>query len=215
MRWRRTNRTFAPPLHRRRPHMSYDPVTSLTSLRNEIEAGWKQFNDVFATFDAKQWSKKFGKTWTYAEQPWHMAYFDAMASAYVGYGPNPPADKMHLRSMGELNAWNAREFAKRGPGHTVQDSLARYAAQQQTVRAQLAGMTERDLDDRAWIPLIFGWGTKRDLLQMIVVHNVAEYWKLWIRTGKRTPPPSPNAVHLRLSFMMRFMPASLNKELAK
>src|ERR1051325_10878211 len=75
-------------------------------------------------------------------------------------------------------------------------------------------MTEADLDAKACMPLIFGWFTKRDLIQAIVVHNLAEYWKLWIRTGKKSPAPSPNAVHARLNFMMHFMPVSLNKELA-
>jgi putative sterol carrier protein len=51
-------------------------------------------------------------------------------------------------------------------------------------------------------------------VQAIIVHNVAEYWKLWLRTGKRTPPPSPAAIHFRLNFMMGFMAKTVNKELA-
>lgn len=195
--------------------MSLDPITSLASITTELEAGWKLFDGIYDTFDARQWARKFGKTWTYAEQPWHLAYFDGMAAKYLAYGPDVPADdRMRLRSMGEIDDWNRREFARRGPNHTVQDSLAAMRESREAIRRALAGMTERDLDRRTWIPLIFGWATAREVLQMVIIHNVAEYWKLWLRTGKHAPAPSPAAVHLRLDFMMKFMPASMNRELA-
>src|SRR6187455_333612 len=99
--------------------MAFDPITSLSSIRAELEAGWKLFDDVWAEFGPADWSRKFGKTWTYAEQPYHLAYFDATIGEYVRLGPNAPATKMHLRTMGDLNEWNRRELAKRGPNHTV------------------------------------------------------------------------------------------------
>jgi putative sterol carrier protein len=195
--------------------MNFDPLTSLASITRELEAGWKLFDDVFGTFDARQWAKKFGRTWTYAEQPYHLAYFDATLAKYLVYGPNVPADdQLHLRSMGDLNEWNRRELAKRGPNHTIADTLSAMRQSRDTVRRFVAGITEKDLDRRTWMPLIFGWTTAREVLRAIIVHNVAEYWKLWIRTGKRAAAPSPDAVHLRLDFMMQFMPVSMNRELA-
>jgi len=158
---------------------------------------------------------KFGKTWTYAEQPWHMAYFDGTMANYVALGPNvPESERLQIRSMGELNDWNRRELAKRGPNHTVEKSLAEMRKQRDIIRGQLATMTEADLDRRVWMPLIFGWITAREVYGAIIAHNVAEYWKLWLRTGKRGPAPSPSAVHYRLDFMMNFMPISMNRELA-
>jgi len=195
--------------------MSLDPITTLPSIKRELEAGWKLFDDVWSGFDASQWRKKFGKTWTYAEQPWHMAYFDGTIGKYIALGPDAPEQgRLHLRSMGELNEWNKRELATRGPTHTVQDSLDEVRKQRDAIRAQLASMTEQDLDRRVWMPLIFGWTTAREAYGAIIAHNVAEYWKLWIRRGKRGPAPSPAAVHYRLDFMMNFMPASMNRELA-
>lgn len=191
-----------------------DPLTSLSSITTELEIGWKRFDDVYATFGSEQWTRKFGRTWTYADQPYHQAYFDGMVGEYLGYGPNPPADKLTLRSLGDLTEWNRREFAKRRPGQTVEESLAAMRRSREVIRALTAGVTEQDLDRPAWMPLIFGWTNSRGLLQAVIVHNVAEYWKLWLRTGKQTPPPTPAAVHFRLDFMMRFMPASMNRELA-
>ena len=195
--------------------MDLDPLTSLSSIKSELENGWKLFDDIFDTFDAQQWAKKFGKTWTYAEQPWHLAYFDGTMAKYLTGGANvPESDRLHLRSMGDLNEWNRRELAKRSPNHTVQDSLAEMRRQRDVIRRTLASMSEQDLDAKAWMPLIFGWVTARDLLQAIIVHNVAEYWKLWLRTGRHAPAPSPAAIHFRLNFMMAFMAKTVNKELA-
>ena len=194
--------------------MSVDPLISVRSIASELEAGWKLFDDVYDAFDAQQWAKKFGKTWTYAEQPWHLAFFDATMAKYLAIADRAPDDRLHLRSMGDLNAWNKREFARRAAGHAVADSLAEMRRSRNAIRTQLATMTDADLERRTWMPLIFGWTTARDVLHALIVHNVAEYWKLWMRTGKRTPAPSANAVHLRLDFMMKFMPVSMNRELA-
>ena len=195
--------------------MSLDPLTSLSSIKSELENSWKLFDGIYDTFDARQWAKKFGRTWTYAEQPWHLAYFDRTLGEYLTLGANVPAnDRLHLRSMGELNDWNRRELATRGPNHTIQDSLAEMRRARDMIRAQLNRMTEQDLDGKAWMPLIFGWVKARDMLQAIIAHNVAEYWKLWLRTGKHGPAPSPAAVHFRLDFMMTFMGKTVNKELA-
>jgi putative sterol carrier protein len=195
--------------------MTHDPITSLSSIRRELEAGWKLFDDAFLPFDSAQWEKKFGRTWTYADQPWHLAYFDRTMAKYLRFGAGiPDGEQLHLRSMGEVNKWNERELASRSPTHSVQDSLAAMRNSRDEVRSFLANATETDLDGRCWMPLIFGWATARDTLQAIIVHNVAEYWKLWLRTGKRGPAPSEAAIHLRLGFMMGFLPMTLNKELA-
>jgi hypothetical protein len=195
--------------------MTIDPITSLASIRSELEACWKLFDGIYGGFDERQWEKSLTKSWTYAEQPWHLAYFDAMIAKHLEAGGRiSEADRLFIRSMGEMNAWNAREFARRSAAHTVHDSLAEMRKQRDVMRAQLASMTDDDLDQRAWMPLIFGWSTKRGLLQACIIHSVAEYWKLWIRTGQHAPQPSPAAVHLRLNFMMHFMPASMNRDVA-
>ena len=194
--------------------MSFDPITSRASLLRELEAGWKLFDGIYDTFGPAQWARKFGKTWTYADQPYHLAYFDRMVARAVREGPASPADHMHLRSIGDIHAWNAREFARRPAGQSVQESLAQMKQSREELHGLISRMSDAELDQRAWMPLVFGWGPRRAVAQASIIHNLAEYWKLWIRTGKRAPAPSPDAVHARLDFMMRFMPASMNKELA-
>ncbi|HEX5070354.1 MAG TPA: SCP2 sterol-binding domain-containing protein [Vicinamibacterales bacterium] len=194
--------------------MPFDPITSRQSILRELDAGWKLFDGIYDALTPEQWAKKFGKTWTYADQPFHLAYFDQMTAKSLREGANAPPDRMHVRSVGEMHAWNRRELASRKPGHTVQDSLRLMREAREVLRRQIEGMTDQQLQGKAWMPLLFGWSPAWSVAQAAVVHNVAEYWKLWLRTGQRTPPPSPDAIHVRLDFMMRFMPAAMNKELA-
>ena len=196
--------------------MTLDPITSLASIKQELEGGWKLFDDVYAGFGPREWARKFGRSWTYAEQPYHLAYFDCTLAKYLAYGPNvPDDDRMHLRSMGEIDEWNRREFARRAPSHGVVDSLSLMRQSRDAIRRHLQQMTEADLERKTWMPLVMGWATVRAVLQAVIIHNVAEYWKLWIKTGKRSAAPSPAAVHLRLDFMMSLMPASMNRELPR
>lgn len=193
--------------------MSLDPITSLASIRSELEASWKLFDDVYATFGRREWSRKFGKTWTYAWQPYHLAFFDAFVAKYLAYGPDvPETERTLLRTMRGLSEWNEREFGKRPPTHTVEDSLAAMERSRDEVRRLVARMSDADLGRPVFLPIMLGWGTAADALKSIIVHNVAEYWKLWLRTGQRAAAPSPAAVHLRLGMMMALMPAMMNRE---
>ena len=192
--------------------MALDPILTLPSIKAELEAGWKLFDDLFATFTPSRWARKFGKTWIYADIPYHLAYFDRMIAKSLEDGSNAPEHgRMHMKSMGEMHAWNADEFRKRPAGQTVEQSLAQMREARDRLRRLLGRMTEADLDTPCWMPLIFGWGPARGIARAVIIHNVAEYWKVWIRTGKKTPAPSPASVHARLAFMMEFMPASLNR----
>ena len=193
--------------------MPIDPITTLTSIKSELEGTWKNFDAIYNTFTSKDWSRKFGKTWTYAEQPYHLAYFDRMFADSVDQGTRvPEAELVLFRTMRELNEWNAREFAKRGPNHTVEDSLRMMHESREAVRSLLATTNEQQLDRKAWFPLFFGWSTAREAFQAIIIHNVAEYLKLWFRTGKKGPTVSPAALHLRLTLMMNFMSKTLDRK---
>src|ERR1051325_11841036 len=88
--------------------MALDPLTSLASIKAELEHGWKLFDDAYAALSEADWSRKFGKTWTFADHPYHLAYFDAMIAKSLAEGDHPPADRMHLRSM-EIGRSSCRE----------------------------------------------------------------------------------------------------------
>jgi hypothetical protein len=195
--------------------MQYDPITSLASIKSELEGTWKNFDDVYATFNPRDWLRKFGKTWTYADQPYHLGYFDRFHADYVAKGTNvSPKDKVIFRTARELDDWNAREFAKRPASQTVEQSLGQMRASRDMVRQQLNKMTDASLDGKVWSSLLGGWVPARQIFQGIIIHNVGEYTKLLLRLGRKEPALSPSSVHLRLKLMMKFMTLTLNHEAA-
>jgi hypothetical protein len=134
---------------------------------------------------------------------------------FVTRGASVPSGEQTLfRTVRELNAWNAREFAQRPAGHTVEQSLEQMRVMRQTIRKYFSSAREKDLDGKAWMPLFGGWTVVRDHLQAILLHNIAEYVKLWIRTGKHGPRVNPGAMHFRLEFMMKFIAKTFDKNAA-
>ena len=152
---------------------------------------WGRFDKVWSWFTPAQWSRKYGKDRTFADQPYHMAFFDrVMVAEPLVKGPSiPKQERWLLRSGTEINGWNAKEFAKRPAGMTPQQALADYRAGHDALRKAVAGMTDADLDKKVWMPLVFGWVTMRDAVGTAALHGIGEYTELWLRPqeeGART-----------------------------
>src|ERR1051325_11226712 len=145
--------------------MTYDPLASLASLKAELESSWALFDTIWKPFTAADWKRKFGKAWTFAEQPYHLAYFDGTLAKFLALGANAPADRLHMKTFGDIHAWNAREFAARGPNHGIQDTLAAMHKSRDDIGARLSQMTGAYLNGRGGMPLFLGGGTKRALIQ--------------------------------------------------
>src|SRR5204863_8166390 len=77
---------------------------------------WQGLDALFERIGRDGWSRRHGKDWTFADVPFHLAYFDAEV----------PCDRIEPRTTGqpimrtlrELNAWNEAHFAARPPSHT-------------------------------------------------------------------------------------------------
>src|SRR6266542_998017 len=115
---------------------------------SDLESWWKAFDDLYATLSPRGWQKKYGKDWVFADQPFHMAYFDEIITARpIEAGPDLPEDeRWALSSQRQIDEWNAREFAKRPAGETPEKSLERMHAAQDRIRTALRGFTDQDLD---------------------------------------------------------------------
>ena len=143
--------------------MAHNPITSLSSLSSALEETWQKFDAVYSTFKPGDWSRQFSKKWVYADQPYHMMYFDKTLAGFIEMGENvPPDKKLTLRSMKDLHDWNAREFAKRPSTQTVEQSLAQMRDARDNVRKLIAGMNETGLNRKTWMHLLMGWITVRD-----------------------------------------------------
>lgn len=131
---------------------------SPASLMAVNEDLWGRFDQVWNSFTPAQWSRKYGKDWTFADQPYHMAFFDrVMGAEVIAKGSDvPKQERWLLRSGSDINAWNAKEFAKRPASTTPQQALADYRATHDALRKAVAGLADADLDKKAWMPLVFG-----------------------------------------------------------
>lgn len=188
----------------------------LDSLMADLEDLWAKVDEVYGSLSPGQWSRKFGKDWTFADQPYHLAYFDRLAANNIARGPDLPVEEQFLvRSMAEINAWNAKEFAKRPAGQTVQQTLEQMRASREAIRQAVANMADADLSRRAWMPILAGWVTAQDMLAGCIVHTWSEFGELRFRLGRKAPEPGPSATHISLAFFLGFLPMVVNRELAK
>jgi hypothetical protein len=190
---------------------------SLTALTTELEDIWAKFDELYTSIRPTQWAEKFGKDWTFADQPYHLAFFDRIlvAEPLKRWSQVPEQDRFLLRSLKDINEWNAREFAKRPATQTPEKSLEEMRASREAIRQTVAPWTDQDLGQPVWEPLLLGSTTAGDVLTACIVHSVGEYTELRLRLERKTPELRPTATHTRLNFMMSFMGLTVNRERAK
>lgn len=122
-----------------------------------------------------------------------------------------------MRSMNQLNAWNASKFAERPEGQTPQESLEQMRATRDYVRREASKMSDADLDVPAWFPLTFGlgWLTKRMALAFCRQHSWNEFIQLRIHMGRDTPVPSPEVTRMGLESYINLGLLFLDRDAAK
>jgi hypothetical protein len=47
----------------------------------ELEAVWLAFEELYGSLPPEGWGRRYGKHWTFADQPFHLAYFDRVMVA--------------------------------------------------------------------------------------------------------------------------------------
>jgi hypothetical protein len=75
-------------------------------------------------------------------------------------------------------------------------------------------MSEADLDNPFWMPLMRGWATSRTALQFARGHDWSEFMQLRIHMGREEPVPSPAVTKAYLEGTLGFFPMFLNQEAA-
>ncbi len=197
--------------------MQQASAPTLSILKTELEDLWRKFDQAYSGLGTGGWAKKYGKDWVFADQPFHMAFFDRVmvADAIANGDRLQEADRGLLGTMDQINKWNEGEFAKRPVGQTAQKSHEEWNAAREAIRRAIASMSDADMSKRVWIHLLMGWSTVRDALFMSWVHSAGEYAELRMRLKNRPPDLTPAAAHARLGFMMQFMAMGVNQEMAK
>ena len=71
---------------------------------------WQGLDALMERIGPRDWSRRHGKDWTFAEVPFHLAYFDA--EVVCDPVEQRPTDRKIMRTLRELNAWNDAHFAR-------------------------------------------------------------------------------------------------------
>jgi hypothetical protein len=50
--------------------------TKLASRMAQLEEIWATFDELFASFEPEDWSRRHGPDWIFADVPYHMYFFD-------------------------------------------------------------------------------------------------------------------------------------------
>jgi hypothetical protein len=195
-------------------------VTSMTridQLRTEIEDVWSHLDNIFASLSPRDWTRRHGRDWVVADVPYHLSYFDREVVAIPlerGTGEPGPGERL-LRSLSELNDWNARMFAQRPAGQAAKQSLEEMQASRDRIRAVLSRLTDADLDRFAW-SFLAGLGRRRmgDLLHCLVAHTWSHLIELRLHLKRKDEASSAEPTHRALAFYTRVMPMSFDRQQA-
>jgi hypothetical protein len=184
----------------------------------ELEALWRGFDETYAGLRPDYWRKPYGKDWRFADQPFHLAYFDRVIVAEpLEAGEDlPTGERWSLRCMGDIDQWNAGEFAKRPAGLTPEGSLAELRQVHGRIVAALGRFDDGDLDRARVFSHFFDLGfiSLRELLETAGLHNWGELSELKWRLGRRVPEPPPAVTHRSLGYYLLTMRALCRPERA-
>lgn len=185
------------------------PRRTIAESLEDLEALWTGFDTIWDAFGPDDWTRPYGKEWTFADQPFHMAYFDrVIVNDPMEAGPDLPArERWTTDTTRQLNDWNAREFALRPSDETPERSRERWQAERDRLRTLLSKHTDADLD--AWphyLHLMGGDGfTLRDGITSSIVHNWGELSELRHRAGRLELPLPARATTTAVSFYVLFL----------
>jgi hypothetical protein len=194
-------------------------TTELAGLLADLEDVWRCLDELFDGLKPSDWSRRHGPDWTYADLPYHLSYFDEeIVRRPIELGGDVPLEAQRvMRTINDLNAWNARMFAGRPSDETPARSRERMRAVRDGLRALIARLDDRDLERPAFISLVgVGWVTVRLALTAGVAHTWTHFQEARLRLGRSGPLPGASSTHRTLGFFMELMPRFADpREVAK
>ena len=191
--------------------------TEIEAIAANVEELWGHFDTLFDGLGPDDWSRPHGKDWTYADLPYHLAYFDReIVAEPLERGERMPEEKQErFSTVTQIGAWNERNFAARPAEQTVDQSLSQMRASRDSIRTSVEGLTDADLDQPIWMSLGgFGWVPIRLALVGCCQHSWNEFVQFRIILGRDEPVPSAGATHAAVGAYMQLFPWMLNRDLA-
>lgn len=163
----------------------------------DLEILWSALDAFYQRFSPQDWARKHGKDWTFADMPYHLAYFNQMVLDGI---KNDHREKV-LLNLDELNIWNNAHYSER-PSSLVGAKNLDYLHETQAKLKQAA--TQLVPETPVFMPLIIvgGWRTLSFALEYLFNHTWSHFTESHLRyTG--SPPDLPaDLVYRALDFAM-------------
>ena len=181
-----------------------------TSERDELVGCltdlWQCFDELFDPFTETDWAREHGDDWTYADLPYHLAYFDRdVVARSLEDGPELPIeDRWLMQSLNEINGWNAAVVSKRPAGQTAQDALREWHESRDAILRAIQELSDADLDREAWSPFT-GVTTNRYVVASGVTHTWNHLNEARLRLGNDKPVPATATTTRVLAFYADLM----------
>lgn len=190
--------------------------TTRTALLADLEGLWQRFDELVVTLGPDDWSGKHGQHWTFADVPYHLAYFDLeVIAAAIKRGLNVPASEQFMRTEAEQDAWNEIKFTQRPVEIAPQQCLEQMRDSRQAIRDAVAGLSEADLERPVFIPLVgLGWVSVRVALETCYSHTWNHFMQLRFWMKSDTPKPSSVQTKRALSYFMAAFAQQVDRQQA-
>ena len=194
--------------------MSENGNMTVSGMRASLEELWSALDSLFDEMSPADWGRPHGADWIFADLPYHLSYVDRLVVARpveLGEGL-PVAEQVLLRTLNELNAWNQGQFAARPEGQKVERSLEQMRASRDYVRQVTAKLTDADLAQPAWFPLLNmrGFRPAQVALAFCAGHTWQHLQEARVRHGHAGTMVGPQVTHAMLDGPIPGIPLYLN-----
>jgi len=182
-------------------------ITDQTLTLADLETIWIALDSFFQGFSSQDWSRRHGKDWTFADMPYHLAYFNQTVIAGIGNDHHQQAK----RTLHELNVWNDTHFAQRPASQAGAKGLEHLHATQVALKQ---AATRHAPDTPIFLPLIIvgGWRTLAFALEYLLNHTWLHFTESHLRFAQRLPDLPASLVHRILNFSMEAAAGALRPE---
>ncbi len=182
-------------------------TTDRTQTLADLETLWAALDSFYQTFTPEDWARKHGKEWTFADMPYHLAYFNQTVIDGI---QNDQGQQAKL-TFDELDAWNDAHFAHRKASQSGANGLEYLRSTQAALKQAAASYA---LDTPVFLPLIIvgGWRTLEFALEYLLNHTWLHFTESHLRLTQRLPELPASLVHCVLTFTMEAAAGALRPE---
>ena len=182
-------------------------LNDISQALADLETIWTALDSFYQRFSPQDWARKHGKDWTFADMPYHLAYFN---QTVINNIKNDGGGQARL-TLQELNTWNDAHFAKRTSSQAGANGLA-YLHETQAALRQLA--KQYPPETPVFLPLIIvgGWRSLTFALEYLLDHTWIHFTESHLRYTNSLPDLPASLVNRVLNFTMEMAGGALRPD---